>query len=599
MADTLPPEVLDDLVDLLVSCPAFVGVDRGRLSPLAHQAQIAYVAAAEKPLTRALVVQRGALMVRDQQGRSVDMVAEGEFASPAADEKVEPVESALVAWLPERALDLAWSVPASELPARAISPHQSRIDLQTAAVRTVMREPARVASTDETACAVAARMTENRVSSIIVRDGDRMGIVTDRDLRSRLVAPCRPGDTPIGEVTTFPVRTVDADTPIFEALIDMLTHGVHHLPVIEDDRLVGVVSSNDLLELGSRNPLYLRAAIDRATDVDAIVAAHADLPESVGALLSSGTSPRDVARVIATVTDRIQRRLLVLAQAELGEAPTPYGWIAFGSQGRREQTLYSDQDHGLLLPDGIGSDPQALEYYERLGVWMVDALERCGYARCDGNVMASNERWRRSATGWASAFASWISRPTEAHLLESTIAFDLRTVSGELQVRELLQPTIAQAADNALFLARLARDAVRHRPPIGFLGRFSVHRSGEHEGTLDIKAGAMLPITDIARLLTLARGGPEISTDSRLAAAIADHQISEELGATIRSGYALAIGVRLRHHLDQYRRGVPQDNWVQPDALEPLTRSQLRETFKAIRTVQSNLEVRYRVGMLG
>lgn len=593
---------LEKITDTLVSCPAFVGIEHKALVALARHSKLHRITEATDPQSPALVVRRGGLIVRDARARSVDMVAPGEFTALSPGERVDPVEACQVVWLPEEAIDLAWSAPPSDLPARLITLNRPPIDLQTSPVRTLMRTPVHTAVPYEPAHGVAQRMTEARVSSIVVLDGSRIGIVTDRDLRSRLIAAGRSADLPIGEFATFPARTIHSWTPVFDALVEMLSSGAHHLPVVEDDgSVVGMVSSHDLLELGARSPLHVRAAIDRADDVGAVAAVLSELPEAVGGMLVAGTTPGDVGRVIATVTDRVQRRLLTLAFAEFGQPPTPYGWIAFGSQGRREQTLHSDQDHGLLLPDGVGDgiDPDIDAWWEKLAGWMVEALVRCGYAPCDGGVMAVNAPWRRSVSGWRGAFSSWIERPSPDHLLESTIAFDLRTVSGELQVRELLQPTIVKAAHRDLFLAHLARNTIKHRPPLGFFGRFAVKRSGKHNNAVDIKGGAMLPVADIARLFTLARGGNEISTDSRLSAAADDHLISDGLVSTLRTGYELAMGLRVRHHLDQHRRGEPQNNWLDLDDLEPLVRSQLRETFKAIRVVQQSLETRYHTSMLG
>jgi CBS domain-containing protein len=595
-SDRVPPEVLDDIVDLLRACPAFVGVASDDLAALAAESEISYVDAVAPRVTPALVVQRGGLMIRDPHDRSVDLVAQGEFCAPEADERLDPVEPSLVLWLPERALDLAWSAPREHLPQVLTRPVQARIDLQTAPVRTVMRSPVRTTPPDASCAEVARHMTDERISSIVVLDADRVGIVTDRDLRSRLVAGGRSSDTPIADIATFPVRTIAARTPVFEALIAMLSAGIHHLPVTEDGRLVGMVSSNDVLDLGTRSPLHLRAAIDRAADVAAVADALDQLPATIEALLTAGTSAGDAGRVVATVTDRVQRKVLALAFAELGAPPGEFGWIAFGSQGRREQTLHSDQDHGLLLPDGL--DDAAHAWWREVAQWVVSALERCGYARCGGGVMASNDAWRHEATRWRNEFASWIERPSEVNLLDSTIAFDLRTVTGALQVHELLSPVIATAADHGIFLGRLARDATRHRPPLGFLGRFAVERSGAHEGAFDVKAGVMLPIVDIARLHTLAHGGSEVSTDDRLAVAAAVGRLSQDLADTLRAGYELATGLRLRRHLAQRRAGRRPDNWLAPDDLERLARAQLRETFKAIRTAQQSVEARYHTGML-
>lgn len=594
--DHMSAEVLDDLVDLFVACPAFLGVDRQALHGLAAESQIAYVDEVAEPVSPALVVQRGGVVIRDDADRTVDMVAQGEFCAPAATERLEPVEPSMIVWLPERAIDLAWSATPDQLTHVLERPART-IDLQTAAVRTVMRAPVRTAQPQESCARVAARMTAERISSIVVTDDDRVGIVTDRDLRSRLVAQGRSAETPIGDIATYDAHTVAARTPVFEALIEMVSTGNHHLPVTEDGRLVGMVSSTDVLELGTRSPLHLRTAIDRAVTVDEVAHALTDLPGAVEALLVAGTTAGDVGRVIATVTDRVQRRLLTLAFTEHGEPPGPFGWIAFGSQARREQTLHSDQDHGLLLPDDTDADGH--KWWARVAEWMVDALERCGYARCTGDVMATNPAWRHDVSGWRAAFTDWIERPSEAHLMDSTIAFDLRTVVGELHAGALLGPAIARAAERDIFVARLARDATRHRPPLGFFGRFAVERSGDHAGSFDIKAGVMLPIADIARLHTLARGDEQIATDDRLAAAADAGQLSHGLAATLRAGYELATALRIRRHLDRARAGAAPDNWLNPDDLEALARAQLRETFKAVRTAQQSIEHRYHTGMLG
>lgn len=593
----VPPEVTDDIVDLLSACPAFLGVATDDLAVLAAEAEISYVARVQPRVTPALVVQRGGLVIRDARDRTIDMVAEGEFCAPEADERLDPVEPSLVVWLDERAIDLAWSAPPDRLQRAVIRPVRSRVDMQTAPVRRIMRSPVRTTPPDASCAEVANHMTDERISSIVVVDDDRVGIVTDRDVRARLVAAGGSPDTAIADIATFPVRTIDARTPVFEALIDMLSAGIHHLPVVENGRLVGMVSSNDVLDLGTRSPLHLRAGIDRATDVAAVAAALADLPATIGALLAAGAAAGDAGRVVATVTDRVQRKVLVLAFAEFGAPPNDYGWIAFGSQARQEQTLHSDQDHGLLLPDGL--DAAAHTWWRDVAEWVVAALEQCGYTRCGGGVMASNDAWRHEVTRWRREFADWIEHPSERHLLDSTIAFDLRTVTGDLKAHDLLMPVIATAADHGVFLGRLARDATRHRPPLGFFGRFAVERSGQHEGAFDIKAGVMLPIVDIARLHTLAHGGTEISTDDRLAGAAATGRLSQDLADTLRAGYELATGLRLRQHLAQKREGRSLGNWLAPDDLERLARAQLRETFKAIRTAQQSVEARYHTDMLG
>jgi CBS domain-containing protein len=592
-----PPEVLADITDVLEACPAFLGVSREQLARLASAAEIDYLAGERDPLTPAFVALRGAVYLRDADGHTVDVVAQGEYAAPSAGERVAPVESGLVVWLPESSKDLAWSLPADELPRRLVQPDRPLVDLQLAPVRTLMRSPVLTAEPHETCREVARRMSEHRVSSVMLWMDGAIGIATDRDLRTRLVAEGRSPDTPVGEIATVPARTIEADTSIFEVLVEMVSLGIHHVPILESGRLVGMVSSGDLNQLGAKSPLHVRVAVDRADDIDGVAAARHGLPDMVDSLLLAGMASVDIGRVVATVTDRIQRRVFALLREELGQAPTTYGWVAFGSQARREQTLLSDQDHGLVLPDGL--DDEAGAWWADYAEHAVDALERCGYPRCRGGVMASNPRWRHTESGWLQDFRFLITQPTERHVMESAIAFDLRTVDGELMAREMMRPVLRTAQSSQLFLGHLARTTVRHRPPLGFLGRFAVKRSGEHTGSFDVKAGAMMPIADLARLATLARGGPEVGTDARLEAAASAGQLSEDLAETLRAGYELAMRLRLHRHVDQWRRGETLDNWLDPDELDAVDRSRLRETFKAVRTAQENLTVRYQTDMLG
>lgn len=606
-SDAAPPEVLADLVTLLADCPAYADASRDVLLALAREAEVGRVSAPAPPVTGAGVVWRGGLLVHNADGRVSDVVTAGELLAADPGQTLEPAEPSLVVWLPERARALAWSGgerpgDPMEVPARAGAAGLAGADLGGTTVREVMHSPVASIPLDATCQEAAVLMRDLGVSSLIVEASPAPGIVTDRDLRTRLVAEGLPPSTPVSEVATVPARTIDPGATVLAALLEMVGRGIHHLPVRDGEQVVGMLSSGDLHQLGARSPMGLRVAVDRATDVDAVAAVVAGLSSTVEQMLEGGTRPEAVARVVATFTDRVQARVLELAFAALeadghGGVPSAYGWLAFGSQARREQTLHTDQDTGLLLPDGLSE--QAHAWWARCTAWVVDALERCGYPRCHGGVMASEPLWRHDVSGWRDRLGGLVHHPSEHHLLESAIAFDCRTVAGDLDAVRLLGPVVSQARGNEVFLARLARVAVSHRPPLGFLGRVTVERSGEHVGRFDVKKGAMLPIADLARLVALARGGHEVATDERLAAAVADGVLSADLGATLRAGYELATGLRLEHHVAQRAAGEEADNWLDPDALSPLDRSQLRETFKAVRTAQEAMASRYRTSMLG
>lgn len=598
----LAPETIEDVLRLLEGCPAFLGVDRNELEGLAHAAELIYVALGKDAGAAAgsvpLVVMRGALLVRDSGNRTVDLVAAGEYHMPTSGSSLEAIEAALLVLLPDDAVALAWSAAPDRL--RSISAGMGTSEgnaLQTTPVRVLMRAGLVTIHAEQSCREAAERMREHAVSALVVLGGVEAGIVTDRDLRNRLVAEGRAPHLPVRSVATFPVRTITAATPQFEALLEMLSAGVHHLPVMDQGHLVGMLSAGDLLRRQTHDPLHLRVALDRATSVTAVADALRSRVDTVEVMLASGMSAGAVAQVLTAVTDRVIQRLLSLATGEIGRPPSPFAWLAFGSQARREQTLFTDQDTGLLLPDGL--DQEARAWFARLGLWMTEALAACGYRRCEGGVMAANDQWRRDVSGWRERFTEWMATPTGAHLLGMTIAFDLRTVAGTLAAEPLLHPVIAGAAEQTLFLGHLAREAVAHRPPLGFLGRLVVARSGEHAGAFQVKAGTLLPIIDLARFHTLARGGTEVSTSERLAAAAAARQLSADLAATLREGYELALRVRLEAQVRAARDGRQAHDWIDPAALPPLLRSQLREVFKAIRTAQDALEFRRQTAQLG
>lgn len=598
MGDRLPPEVLTDLVDLLAACRALEDVPRPELGRLARGAEVVYLAHATASSGSPLVVMRGGLRVLGAGGEVVDVVDAGEYAAPAPGTRLEPVGSALVVRLPEAARALAWS--ASRDPGwRPPADGPGRVHLHATPVRGVMSSPVLTAEPGETCREVAARMRDARVSSALVLRGSTLGILTDRDLRSRLVAEGRPADTPAGEVATYPVRTVGAEVTCFEALLEMLAAGVHHLPVVEGGRVVGMVTSTDLQALDGRSPLRVRADVGRAGTVAEVAAALSALPASVAAMLAGGSGPHEVGRVVATVTDQVQRRLLDLALGELGRPEGSFAWVCFGSQARREQTLLTDQDTGLVVPATAARDPEQDERWRAVAAWVVEALETCGYPRCRGGVMASEADWRHDLGGWHRRLDGLVRRPSEHHLLESAIVFDARVVAGEVSAADLLGPALDAAAGDQTFRGRLARVAVSHRPPLGFLGRLTVERDGEHRGQLDLKRGALLPVADLARLSAVARGGPEVGTDERLAAAAETGTMSRDLSATLRAGYSLALGLRLQRHAELHAAGATLSNHVEPGALDPWVRAELRELFKAVRVAQEHLSSRYLVGMLG
>jgi CBS domain-containing protein len=342
----------------------------------------------------------------------------------------------------------------------------------------------------------------------------------------------------------------------------------------------------------SLNTVALAGTIRRCQSVDELVEASRQLPELQLQFISSGMIADHLTQALSAVTDAISQRLLELAEAELGEPPVPYAWLVCGSQARREQTTVSDQDNALLIDDAMKPEDDA--WFEKLARFVSDGLARCGFEYCPGEVMATNPKWRQPLSGWRGYFDHWINSPEPMALMHSSIFFDMRPLHGDESLYQTLRGEILQQCrDNRIFLAYMAANALKHRPPLGFFRQFVLVHDGEHDDSLDLKHRGVIPVVDLARVFALSAALPELNTRERLIAA-------EQAGALSHSGaddllHALEFiaTLRARHQVEQHLAGEPMDNFLRPDSLSSVERAQLKDAFAAISTMQEALEQRY------
>jgi CBS domain-containing protein len=450
----------------------------------------------------------------------------------------------------------------------------------------VTRSP--VTCSPDTRVDEAARiMADERVSSLLVLLPDEIGIVTDRDLRSRVLAAGRSPSTPIREVTTAPARMIPDDTPAAEALMLMLEGGVHHLPVQSQGSLVGLVTSTDLMGLGRDSPFAVRTAIDRASSESEAVAAARRLPEIVVALVEAGVTAVDVGRVVSTTIDALTSRLLAFGIERLGPPPCPWAWLALGSAARREQALHTDQDHALVLQPEDGQDVDG--YFADLAEGVTAGLEGAGLPRCQGDAMAANVALRRSLDGWRDRFRRWMSEPGVEGSVLTSIMFDFRRVSGPLEVEAALDDVVSTAPSFPQFIRHLSRRALDERPPTGFFRDLVVEAKGEHAGALDIKHRGITLVGNLARAYAIGAGLSAKPTLARLDAAAAAGLIDHDARRDLAEAFRLLWTVRLQHQADQVRAGTDPDDFVNPATIGPVARGSLKEAFRVIRKAQETL----------
>ncbi|MDR7329192.1 Hypoxic response protein 1 [Corynebacterium guangdongense] len=434
----------------------------------------------------------------------------------------------------------------------------------------------------------ARRMAEHDISSILItREGHVDGIITDKDLRARVVAAGLDSTVPVTEVMTSNLITLDPEQLVFEALLVMSEFNIHHLPVTSPSSVLGVITSGDISRLLRANPVYLAGDIEGLSLPD-LEGAFRRAAETISRSLTQTISAGEAARVLTSVADALVRRLVVLAERELGPAPVEWCFVAVGSQGRREMGPASDQDNALVLSDDY-VEAEHGEYFAKLAEFICSGLDSAGQVLCPGDMMAANPQWRMTRSEWIHTFRTWVGAPQPDALLNAQIYFDMRPLAGTSALAEEVHANAVALAQAAPRLqAHLAALAVRREPPLGFFRGFVVERGGEYADTLDIKKGGTYPIMQMARLYALQAGVTEVGTRERLAAA-AGQTLSYKAAVNLTDAFDYLSSLALQHQSAQLRAGKSPDYHIDPDQLTSMNRENLRDAFGIVKKMQTAL----------
>ena len=602
-----------DIPSFLRTYPPFDELTDDRLSTVVEHTHIEFygrdqiiLQAGGDPAQFLYVVRTGAVELVDEE-QVLDQLSEGEvFGHPSLLSEMSPVVSVrahedCICYLIDRevAEDVlgthsGLAFLSSTLRRRVVRAldgiDPSAVDPWQTPVGSLVRRPPVMAPIVSSIREAAELMTQERVSSLLVERANGMGILTDRDLRSRVLALGRSPDTVISEVLTSPVITVPAETMVAEVIALMFERGVHHVPVVDGSGVVlGVVTDTDLMGLEQKTPFALKADIERAIDAPAVIEAARGLPETACALVEANVDPIEVGHVIAVAIDTLTRRLLELGIRKLGDPPYPWSWLALGSEARSEQALLTDQDNALVLD--LGDTPLGVvdPYFQKLAMFVNEHLEEAGIPRCRAGVIASNPEWRDSINEWGYRFDRWMRDPSRMGSAFSGIAFDYRPVAGPAEVQSVLDGVIRTAPSQPGFIRHLGRLAVGSRPPTGFTKDAVVESKGKSALTLDVKHGGITLITNIARVRAVMSGLTENRTLRRLHEVTVMGGMSEDRRRGLEEAFRLLWQIRLEHQTRQVRAGLVPDDLVAPSSLGPLARQGLKEAFRMIEREQDAL----------
>jgi CBS domain-containing protein len=428
----------------------------------------------------------------------------------------------------------------------------------------------------------AARvMRDEGVSSVLV-DTDPVGILTDRDFRTRVLASGLGPETPVTRVYSAPLKTATAGTPLYEAWQTLLDAGVHHLPITRDGQIIGVLTSSDLLRTTSQGPVTVLRSVERLGSRDALPGYGGRVTEMASSLLAGGLDATVIAGFVARINDALLVRILRWAEEDLGRPPAPYAWIAFGSEGRMEQTLLTDQDNALIH----GGTAEDEEYFARLSERVNGDLETAGYPRCPGNYMART--WHGPLSEWQERFNEWLDDPKPMALLNAAIFFDFRKVHGGLDL-SALDAVVARASRAQTFLNCMAKAALQFRPPPTVLMRLREE--------VDLKLQGISPIVFLVRVYALEVGSKNRNTLQRMDDAVAAGLMSEDVRATLREAYRFLLDLRLREQIRMIAQGQAPVNRIALRMLSSIERSRLKDSLRAIRDWQDKAAYHYRTDL--
>ena len=599
-------------LEFLHTVPPFNTLEADELSAAARKLEAAYYPQgttifASSPAPGLAVIRKGAVRLVDKSHKFLDRRSEGELFGHSIwfhDEQKE--------YIAEAEEDcLIWHLSAGDFKQLCekysliseyfSSHHKTRLSAATRvkyAVRQVrdllLREPVLIdsqSSIREAACL----MSRENVSSVLVMHNSKLGgIVTDKDLRQRVLALDLDPALEIERVMTGNPMTLAADSGVDAALLLMMRENYHHLPIVDEGRPLGLVTAGDILRAQSEHPLRLVRDIHKKRNLDELVHLSRRLPSLFERMVILGRGVEQIGRLVTLITDAFTVRLIELAEEMLGEPPMPYAWVVFGSQAREEQTARTDQDNGLILERKAGEGE--VQYFAKLSEFVCNGLDRLGYVYCPGEIMALNAKWRVSLAKWKRHFDAWIDEPEPKSVMHSSIFFDMRCVHGDSElVDQLLSYAVKRAKDNRIFRRFMAANVLGHRPPIGFFRRFVQEDDGTQSEGLNLKHRGIVPITDLVRMRALEEGIKEANTFSRIKIASEAGVMNENDASSLRDALILINQIRLGHQAEQMSNGQAPTNFVPPDQLSPLMRRNLKAAFMLVVEAQKALALRYQV----
>ncbi|MCP1340163.1 DUF294 nucleotidyltransferase-like domain-containing protein [Idiomarina sp. M1R2S28] len=611
-----------EILNFLRRFPPFNELPEDELVELAKNTAISYFKAGSQVLeynesiSDLYVIRNGSVETYNRNGDLFNRLSEGGFFGEAGLLRkgkvrypVKALEDTLIYFIPgslfNRLFDEydsfadAVEVEGHRRVNQAVKEQENRNESLSATVDTIItREPVSI-DLNASIHDAAAKMTDEKVSSLLIIDETQhlpVGIITDKDLRKRVLAVNRSSTHPVSSIMTENLTFVQHNNRVFEALLIMMRTNLHHLPVLKKGQVVGVIALSDVAQHESKSTLFIVSGIFKQNSIEELT----ELAESVRAsfvrMVNEDANSRMIGSAMATIGRSFKQRLLELGEEKFGPPPVPYCFLALGSMARDEQSIVTDQDNAMVLHDDF--DPKQHDaYFKELAGFVADGLNACGYTYCTGGIMATTDAWRQPLKVWKNYFTDWIENPSPEKLLHSSIFFDLDGVWGQQKFADELNSLIRKKAKgNKRFLGSMARNALNRTPPLGFFKDFVMEKDGKHRDSINTKRRGTGPVADLIRVHALAIGSSQRNSFTRLEDIIESQILPQGRGPDLRDALELISMVRIRHQALAISAGEVPDNNVAPEDLSHFERKNLKDAFQILSNAQKYLRYRYSGG---
>ncbi|PNH92543.1 DUF294 nucleotidyltransferase-like domain-containing protein [Vibrio diazotrophicus] len=454
-----------------------------------------------------------------------------------------------------------------------------------------------IVDVDDSIKDVAREMCGKQRSScaVVMKNNEIAGLVTDRDMTRSVVAAGIDTGMPISMVMTPNPVLVESSSKVIEAISLMLQYNIRCLPVVNDRKVVGLLTTTHLVHNHRTQSLFLIQKIKYTSSISALAALKEERETIFQALVESGVSAEIQGRVMSTIMDAFTRRIIQLSEDLLGPPPCDYAWIVAGSHARNEVHMLSDQDSALVLSDDVSDEQKA--YFMHLAMKVCNGLAACGYPLCDGKYMAATPKWCQPISVWKDYYSKWVSSPEYSKLLSISVFLEVRSIYGNRDYVEQIQQHLHDCIQKSgRFIPALVRDAIETQPPLSIFNSLVLEKGGENTNTLNIKKYALNLIIDLARIFSLSAGGSLTGTEERFRYAAEHGTLSEDSCQNIIGAYRFLIQVRFRHQLNAILSNRVPNNNISPDEFSSFERKHLKDAFKIISELQDVAKLKFLVG---